>query len=159
MIKSKADAKVENRATETIIGQGIRLESTKLTGAESVVINGTFLGDIDLDGFLSVGETGSVIGSIRAKHIDIAGKVRGAIFCDNTVHLKATAFVDGGIATQILRTDEGARLNGQCRMMSEQDEKIALELFEKEGKLNFDFAKLGDTLIPETGLPVVQSGG
>jgi cytoskeletal protein CcmA (bactofilin family) len=135
------------------------MESAKLTGTETVVINGTFLGDIDLDGFLMVGAGGSVIGNVRAKQIEVSGKVKGVVVCDATIHLTSTAYVEGGIATQVLKTDEGARINGQCRMTNDQTDNIALELTEKEGKLNFDFSKLGDTMIPEKGLPVVSAEG
>jgi cytoskeletal protein CcmA (bactofilin family) len=141
----------------TVIGKGIKLESTKLTGSEAVVINGVFLGDIDLDGFLTIGESGSVIGNVRARQIEIAGKVKGVVFCDAMIHLTSTSYVEGGIAARTLKTDEGARINGQCRMVDEQTENITLELFEIEGKLNFDFSKMGEALIPETGIPVVPA--
>ena len=155
MARKKTDSGTDIIASTTVVGQGIKLESAKLTGTETVIVNGTYLGDIDLDGFLMVGETGSVIGNVRAKQIEIAGKVKGVVICDATVHLTPTAYVEGGIVTQILKTDEGARINGQCRMMNDQAETIALELSEKEGKLNFDFSKMGDSLIPDKGVPVI----
>ncbi|MCL2080714.1 MAG: polymer-forming cytoskeletal protein [Oscillospiraceae bacterium] len=132
----------------------MKLESANLTGSETVIIRGTYLGDINLDGLLVIDETGSVIGNIRANKIEISGKVKGIVCCDATIHLTSTAYVEGGIATQTLKTDEGARINGQCRMTDDQTENIALELFEKEGKLNFDFSKLNDVIIPDSGIPI-----
>ncbi len=152
-IKNASKTTVEPDPSTTIIGRGIKMESTKLSGSEPVVIDGTYLGDIDLDSFLKVGETGSVIGNIKAKRIEICGKVKGVIVCDALVHLTSTAYVEGGIASQALKTDEGARINGQCRMVNEQTEAVTMELLETEGKLNFDFTKLGDAMIPEKGLP------
>ncbi|MDR0293714.1 MAG: polymer-forming cytoskeletal protein [Oscillospiraceae bacterium] len=154
MKKQKVEIMPEVAST-TVIGKGIKLEAAKFTGSDTVIINGTYLGDIDLDGFLKIGETGSVIGNIRAKQIEIAGKTKGVVICDATVYLTATAYVEGGIATQILKTDEGARINGQCRMVNDQTETMSLELSEIEGKLNFDFSTLGDALIPDKGLPTV----
>ena len=157
MIRKKTELTAAADSAPTVIGKGVKLESAKLSGTEPVVINGTYLGDVDLDGFLTVGESGSVIGNVRARHIEIAGKVRGVIVCSGTVRLTSSAYVEGGIATQILKTDEGAQMNGQCRMMNEQTENIALELSDIEGKLNFDFSQLGDALIPDTGIPVVAA--
>ncbi|MDR1735581.1 MAG: polymer-forming cytoskeletal protein [Oscillospiraceae bacterium] len=144
----------ENAASPTVIGKGIKLEAAKLSGTESVIIDGIYLGDVDLDGFLKIGETGSVIGNIKAKQIEIAGKVKGVVVCDGTVHLTASAYVEGGIATQSLKTDEGARINGQCRMVNDQTETLTLELLETEGKLNFNFSELSDAFIPDKGLPI-----
>ncbi|MDR0248257.1 MAG: polymer-forming cytoskeletal protein [Oscillospiraceae bacterium] len=141
----------------TVIGQGIKLELAKLSGSETVIINGTCLGDIDLNGSLVVGETGSIIGNIRARGIEIAGKVKGGLLCDGTIYLAATAYVEGAIATNALKTEEGARINGQCRMSDEKSERMSLELYEKEGKLEFDFAELADAVIPDTGLPAVPA--
>ena len=157
MRKNKDELALSASPSATVIGKGVKLEAAKLTGSETVTINGTYLGDVDLDGLLTVGETGSVIGNIRAKQIEVAGKVRGVIVCNATVRLLSTAYVEGGIATQTLKTEEGARINGQCRMMDEHAENIALELSDIEGKLNFDFSKIGDLLIPESGPLVVPA--
>ncbi|MDR1693453.1 MAG: polymer-forming cytoskeletal protein [Oscillospiraceae bacterium] len=144
---------VPDSSSATVIGRGIKLESAKLSGTESVIIDGTYLGDIDLGGFLKVGETGSVIGNIKAKRMEICGKVKGVILCDGLVHLTSSAYVEGGIAAQTLKTDEGARINGQCRMVDEQTEAVTMELLETEGKLHFDFSQLSDAMIPDKGFP------
>ncbi|MCL1819575.1 MAG: polymer-forming cytoskeletal protein [Oscillospiraceae bacterium] len=149
---------IEQRVASTYIGRGNRLEGAKLSGSDPIVIDGTYLGDIDLDNTLTVGESGSVIGNVRAKQIIISGKVKGVVFCDGTLHLTSSSYVEGAIASQTIKMDEGARINGQCRMTDEQIENATLELFEIEGKLNFDFKKLGDTYIPESGLPDMDNG-
>jgi cytoskeletal protein CcmA (bactofilin family) len=137
----------------TIIGQGIKLELVKLSGSETVVINGALLGDIDLDAALIIGETGSVVGNIRARNVEISGKVKGSILCERTAYLTSTAYLRGVISTKALKTDEGARINGQCRMEDERAEQIAIELYEQEGKLEFDFSQLSEAIIPEKGIP------
>jgi cytoskeletal protein CcmA (bactofilin family) len=146
---------MEEPVPTTIIGKDVRLEGANLTGSEFVVVNGTYLGDVDLNGSLLVGETGRVIGNIRAKRIEIAGKVRGVIACDALVYLKPTAYVEGSIEAQVLKMDEGARINGRCQMTNGATEEVSLELQELEGKLAFDFSKLGDALIPDKGIPAV----
>ena len=99
----------------TIIGKGITLESALLTGKESVRIDGILLGDIDLDGSLILGETGSVEGTIRAKYIIVAGIVRGNIESE-TLHVSATARINGDIKSNSIIVDEGGQLNGRYQV-------------------------------------------
>jgi cytoskeletal protein CcmA (bactofilin family) len=139
----------------TVIGEGIRLEVHRITGQEPVVVNGTILGDIDLESHLAIGTTGVIIGTIHAKQLVIAGKVKGTINCETSTHLTPTAYIDGSITTNALKTEEGARFNGQCSMNSSDAEELSIELLEIEGKLDFDFDKLSNVHIPSSGLPPV----
>jgi len=100
----------------TVIGKGITLEAALLTGKESVRIDGVFLGDVDLEGSLILGETGSIEGSIHAKYIIVAGTVNGSIECDTTLHVSPTARVNGGIKTNTIIVDEGGKLNGRYQV-------------------------------------------
>lgn len=99
----------------TVIGKGITLESALLTGKESVRIDGIFLGDVNLDGSLILGETGSIEGTVRAKYIIIAGLVRGNIESE-TLHVSPTARVNGDITTASIIVDEGGQLNGRYQV-------------------------------------------
>ena len=99
----------------TVIGKGITLESALLTGKESVRIDGVFLGDVDLDGSLILGETGSIEGAVRAKYIILAGIVRGNIESE-TLHVSPTARINGDITTQSIIVDEGGQLNGRYQV-------------------------------------------
>jgi len=100
----------------TVIGKGITIEAALLTGKESVRIDGIFLGDVDLDGSLILGETGSVEGTVRAKYIILAGLVRGNVECDGTLHVSSTARVNGDIKTNSIIVDEGGQLNGRYQV-------------------------------------------
>ena len=99
----------------TVIGKGITLESALLTGKESVRIDGVFLGDVDLDGSLILGETGSIEGTVRAKYIILAGLVRGNIESE-TLHVSPTAKINGDITTHSIIVDEGGQLNGRYQV-------------------------------------------
>ena len=99
----------------TVIGKGITLEAALLTGQESVRIDGVFLGDVNLDGSLILGETGSIEGAVRAKYIIAAGQVRGNIESD-TLHVSTTARIDGDIKTNSIIVDEGGQLNGRYQV-------------------------------------------
>ena len=81
----------------TVIGKGITLESALLTGKESVRIDGVFYGDVDLDGSLILGETGTIEGNVHAKYIIAAGLVKGNVECDTVLHVSPTARIYGDI--------------------------------------------------------------
>ena len=114
--KQTAYAEVPN----TVIGKGITIEAASLTGRESVRIDGTFRGNVDIGGSLILGDTGNIEGHIHAKYIILAGKVVGDIQCDSTLHVASSANVSGNIASQSLIVDEGGQLNGQYKIGGEQ---------------------------------------
>jgi len=111
-IESKARLDIPN----TIIGHGITVEAVRLSGKESVRIDGNFFGDIELDGSLILGESGVIEGRTRAIYIVIAGTVRGDIICDGVLHIASTAVVNGDITASKLIVDEGGQLNGRSQV-------------------------------------------
>lgn len=100
-------------APETVISKGILLEAAKISGKESVQIDGCFRGNIDIEGNLVLSDTGDITGETHAKFILIAGRVNGNIFCDTTVHLASTAKVTGDVTTKALIVDEGSQITGR----------------------------------------------
>ena len=103
-------------APGTVIGKGITIDSALLTGKESVRIDGVFIGDVDLDGSLILGETGTIEGRVRAKYIILAGLVRGNVECDGVLHVSSTARINGDIRTASIIVDEGGQLNGRYQV-------------------------------------------
>lgn len=103
-----------SKPANTFIGQGITVKTVKLSGAESVRIDGNFKGDIELDGYLQVGESGRVMGNLQVAYALIAGRIKGNITCRATVHLSSTSAVYGDITTSRIIVDEGAVFHGIC---------------------------------------------
>lgn len=101
---------------DTVIGKGITLEAALLTGRESVRIDGIFLGDVNLEGSLILGETGTIEGTVRGKYIIVAGQIRGNIECEGVLHISPTARVNGDIRATSIIVDEGGQLNGRYQV-------------------------------------------
>jgi cytoskeletal protein CcmA (bactofilin family) len=91
--------------------------------AEDLVIEGGLSGDVELhiDGAvrgdvrvsrLSIGETGSVEGSVQAESVDCRGKVIGAITAPQ-VRLYSAAHVDGDVTHDQLTIEAGAFFQGR----------------------------------------------
>ena len=111
-------SKYFSKATNTFIDQGITIEGKKLSGTESVRIDGHFIGDVDLDGYLQVGETGVIEGDIKVSYALIAGTIYGNIVCRATVQLASTAKIRGDILCNNMIIDEGAVFYGYCQMQN-----------------------------------------
>ena len=120
----KKDDKVYNKPANTLIGQGVNLRAKRLTGAESVRIDGLYTGDIELEGYLQVGESGSIEGNIQVSYALIAGRIVGNISCRATVHLSPGAVVLGDIITGKVIIDEGAIFHGMCKTRYDETEEL-----------------------------------
>ncbi len=116
----------------SVLGDGTSYHG-KLTGGGGVRIEGTFDGEITLEGLLVIGTTGRVTcENLHAKSVIVAGAVRGDITAEK-VEIRASGRVWGNVTTMAFSTEEGAFLRGQIQM----EEEIELEF-------------------PETGDPSVE---
>ena len=79
----------------------------------SLLIAGHIQGDVHGES-VTVGDTGSVVGTITARTIIIQGEVSGALK-GSSVNLNATSRVEGDIIKQTLSIDEGAQFDGSVR--------------------------------------------
>jgi cytoskeletal protein CcmA (bactofilin family) len=113
---SKKNRQAQVDTPNTVIGKGITLEAAKLTGQESVRIDGVFKGDIDISGTLVLGEECSVTGDIHARYIVAAGRVNGHMRCDTVLHMAATTRITGNVEAESLIVDEGAQIEGTYKI-------------------------------------------
>jgi len=88
----------------------------RLAGSGGVRIEGTFEGEIDLQGLLVIGEKGRVTcEEVRANVVVVAGNLKGNITAQK-VEIRNTGRVWGDVVTTAFATEEGAYLRGQIRM-------------------------------------------
>jgi cytoskeletal protein CcmA (bactofilin family) len=99
----------------SVLGVGLIWQGS-MTGSGGVRVEGTFEGEINLNGLLVIGETGKVTcENVRAANVIIAGAVKGNITA-HKVEIRSTGRVWGDILTTAFATEEGAFLRGQIRM-------------------------------------------
>lgn len=103
----------ELNAPNTVIGEGMYLEAAKLTGQESVRIDGVYNGTIDIDGSLVLGDSGSITGDVQASYFLVAGEMNGNIDCHTQLHFASTARVMGDVNAKSLIVDEGSQVTGR----------------------------------------------
>ena len=114
-------ASVTERVT-SILGAGINWRGN-LRGSGGIRIEGTFEGEIQVQGIIVVGETGRVAcNNIRANTVVVAGTVRGNISAEK-LEIRSTGRVWGDVYVVGFSTEEGAFLRGAVRM----EEKFILD--------------------------------
>jgi cytoskeletal protein CcmA (bactofilin family) len=104
-----------NDAPTSVLGQDITIAGQQLVikTKGSLLIAGHIQGDVHGES-VTVGETGSVAGTITARNITVQGEVRGALK-GTAVYLNSTSRVDGDIIKQTLSIAEGAQFDGSVR--------------------------------------------
>jgi len=119
------------KPTNTVIGKGYTIEAARFScnDEESMRIDGTVMGDVEIEGVLNISDTGHVNGNISASAVRVAGRVTGNVKCRNALHLAETADVVGDVCAATLIIDDGAILLGRCQTNSPVDSKVkALEV-------------------------------
>lgn len=104
----------------SVLGSGI-IWKGKLTGKGGVRIEGTFEGEIAIQGLVVVGETGKVTcENVRANTVIIAGGMNGGITAEK-LEIRKTGRVWGNVIVSSFSTEEGGFLRGQITMQDEVD--------------------------------------
>ncbi len=106
----------------SILGSGINWRGN-LRGSGGIRIEGTFEGEIQIQGMVVIGETGRVTCmNLRANTVIVAGTVRGNITAEK-LEIRSTGRVWGDVSVVGFSTEEGAFLRGQVRM----EEKVVID--------------------------------
>lgn len=99
----------------SVLGQDITISGQQLVlkTKGSLLIAGRIEGEVHGES-VTVGETGSVTGTIVARNITVQGEVNGALK-GSAVVLNSTSRVEGDIIKQSLAISEGAQFDGSVR--------------------------------------------
>lgn len=114
----------KNMPSVNMISEGTHLKGNLKT-KNDIRIAGTLEGQAKSKGKLIISSTGKIDGDVRAMDADIAGTLNGEIRVNNKLIVRKTAVVDGDIFAKSLLVEEGAQINGACRM-GEQSGAISL---------------------------------
>lgn len=79
-------------------------------------VAGTIEGEALSKGKLIVTASGRIKGDVTSSDADVAGRLEGEVRISNRLILRKSAIVDGNIYTKSLLVEEGAQINGACRM-------------------------------------------
>ncbi|OOG60178.1 polymer-forming cytoskeletal protein [Rhodanobacter sp. C03] len=99
--------------TESLIAPDITIEG-KIEGAGHVRIAGSFKGDINVRGDLTIEQGAKVTGSVRAEKVIIAGELIGNIESAAHVELQQSGALTGDLKAGSLSVAAGSRMRGQA---------------------------------------------
>ena len=101
----------------TVIAKEMTL-SGDFVGAGTILIEGTVIGGIKLDGAVTVAGTGVVKGPIKADTVSVAGCVEGDIVARTSLRLEMTGSITGDVTIRSFIIEDGGYFNGRSRMTS-----------------------------------------
>jgi len=104
-----------NLPSINMISEGTHLKGN-LSTKNDIRIAGSLEGEAKAEGKLIISSSGNVNGDVQAVDADIAGHLEGEIHVSNKLVLRQSAIIDGDIHTKSLLVEEGAQINGACRM-------------------------------------------
>lgn len=108
----EAAARPASRSSSlSTLSAGVKYEGN-ISGAGELQVDGSLKGDIRVVR-VTIGEGGSVEGTVHADVLDVRGRVSGAIVAKQ-VKLFATARIEGDITQEQLSIEQGAWFQGRC---------------------------------------------
>lgn len=105
----------------SFLGANLVFDGT-LTGNESVTIEGSVKGRIDLKSDLRIAAPGRVEATVHAANVLIEGSLVGDLSADKRVELLPSAKVEGNISAPKIVVAEGAQFRGSVDMGSKKPE-------------------------------------
>jgi cytoskeletal protein CcmA (bactofilin family) len=123
---------------ESLIAADLTIEG-KIEGGGSVRIAGSFKGDVNVQGDLTIEAGAKLTGGVRADKVTIAGELEGNVLEASRVDLLETGAVIGDLKAGSLTVAAGARMRGKAEFGWDEVEGS------KAGKHNYS---------AETGAPI-----
>ncbi|MCB9210862.1 MAG: polymer-forming cytoskeletal protein [Ignavibacteriales bacterium] len=110
-------SKKENGYSEdvSILSDGVNIEG-KISSNGNVRIDGKIIGDVNVKGNLTLGNSSEVNGKISAKNMTVSGKVEGTLKIEEKLTLETSARIKGDIIAKVLVIEEGAKFDGKSSM-------------------------------------------
>jgi cytoskeletal protein CcmA (bactofilin family) len=119
-----------------LLEPGVEVEGKMKIASGMIRLNSHFKGEIASEGTIVVAEQGEVEAEIRAKHISIAGKVKGSVHASERLEIKEHGIVLGDIHTPSLVVDPGGYFDGQCHMPTPEPARQPASGVDSKGRLS-----------------------
>ncbi|MCL1892743.1 MAG: polymer-forming cytoskeletal protein [Holophagaceae bacterium] len=101
-------------SVNSILGRASLWKGEIHAGVESLRIEGSVEGTIFSEGEVTIAPTGTVKGTIHAKHLIVTGYIEGNFFVSECLEIHGTGCVEGETEVGSLVVDEGGTLQGAC---------------------------------------------
>jgi len=115
-LTGKKQQNIDPSKVDTIIGKGTIVKGN-VTASGILRIEGELEGELNSQGDIIVGETGSVKAGIKARSVTVVGQVEGNIEAQERLEIRSGGAVTGDVTVGQIFIDEGASFNGNCSMV------------------------------------------
>ena len=102
-------------SSNCVVSAGAVIEG-KFSSKDSLRLDGQVNGEVDCKSRLVMGQTGKVVGSVKAIEAEILGTIEGDLIIAGALNLRSSAKIKGNISAKTMSVDEGAVYNGECRI-------------------------------------------
>ncbi|GAB6086953.1 bactofilin family protein [Alkaliphilus crotonatoxidans] len=116
--KENRKEEVQYSRASSIIDKDCYLEGM-LRAKGTLRIDGSFKGEIVVDGNLFIGETGKIIGNIQVNNLMVAGEIQGNITAAEQLRIATGGSLYGDVWVKSFILDENAIFEGSCKMQKE----------------------------------------
>lgn len=97
---------------ESVLAADLTIEG-KIEGSGHIRIAGSFKGDVNVQGNLTIEQGARLTGQVRASTVVVAGTLQGNIEAASRVELLETGIVEGDVKAGSLTVAAGSRMRGQ----------------------------------------------
>lgn len=108
---------IDEKSIVTVLADDIIFKGT-LSFKTSLMIKGTFEGEIDATGELVIGDKAVVKANIKSDTIVCYGRIEGNVEAKKSIIFARSSQITGDIKTPDLVIQSGCRFNGNCTMTS-----------------------------------------
>lgn len=112
---TKVNTPAQKTPTLNMISEGTHIKGT-INSKSDLRIAGKIDGDCICKGKIIVTSSANLSGNMISADADISGNVEGTVKVANRLTLRQSAVVGGDLFTKIIIIEEGAQLNGNCKM-------------------------------------------
>lgn len=113
--KSSSNSSIGNSPSVNILSEGTKLVGD-INSKTDIRIAGYVEGEARSSGKIIITGSGKVEGNVSSADADIAGNVQGEIRVSGKLTLRNNAVIEGNVYTKTLIVEEGAKVNGMCKM-------------------------------------------
>lgn len=104
-------------ATRTVVPTGTRVEG-RVQCAGDLLVEGTCVGDLQVDGELMVAVDGVCEAQVRAGSARVFGQVLGNLTCGHSIVVASGARVVGDVRAPDVSVDDGAEIDGTIDLLA-----------------------------------------
>jgi cytoskeletal protein CcmA (bactofilin family) len=113
---------ISNR-TASFISRNLRIDG-KISGDESIIVEGFIKGQISIKGDVIVGNAGIIEADVEADNISVLGHITGNVLARRQLVINPSGKIKGDISARSIDIKEGAMFEGRSHMIGSVSEPV-----------------------------------